>query len=165
MNNIIMIKFEISPWYLKLHFTIVIHTKTFYSHTAPSTQWFDCLNLMVEVLATESRWKGLFLEALKVCILILWVWFIDCTQIQNTAGKKRTKIWLAKKLNALLACTFETTLVRSSSSLFPTEEEHNNQHYHSQHLFFCMPFFYKTQCLQLHLIFLSRIQSFLSSLS
>ena len=50
-----MIKFEISLRYLRLHFTIVIHTYPFYSHSALGTQWFDCLNLMVEVLATESR--------------------------------------------------------------------------------------------------------------
>ena len=70
-----------------------------------------------------------------------------------------------KKLNALLACTFETTLVRSSSSLFPTEEEHNNQHYHSQHLFFCIPFI-KHSVFKLHLIFLSKdtILFFLHSL-
>ena len=128
-----------------MHFTIVIHTKPFKDifilHQAHKV-WLFKFNGWS--FSYRIKVKRILFGGSKLCILILWVWFIDCTQIQNTAGRNLNKDLTCKNFVCLLACTFETTLVRSSSSLFPTEEEHNNQHYHSQqHLFYS----FKTQCL------------------
>ena len=82
-----------------MHFTIVIHTKPFKDifilHQAHKI-WLFKFNGWS--FSYRIKVKRILFGGSKLCILILWVWFIDCTQIQNTAGRNLNKDLTCKKL-------------------------------------------------------------------
>ena len=111
-----------------MHFTIVIHTKPFKDifilHQAHKV-WLFKFNGWS--FSYRIKVKRILFGGSKLCILILWVWFIDCTQIQNTAGKNEQRFNLQKIYFFCLARFWNSSC--QVIIIILTEEVYNSEFY------------------------------------